>query len=88
VQECSKHQLIRAPHDHLPTMYNLLSERYSYPNAPSMTIIPAFSLVVPEKAGIHHPEAIPQTTYQHFLLVPSTLYPFSDQARNVRISST
>jgi hypothetical protein len=49
---------------------------------------PAFSLVVPEKAGIHHPEAIPQTTYQHFLLVPSTLYPFSDQARNVRISST
>ena len=80
MQQCSKYKLIRTPHDHFPTVYNLLSERYSYPNAPSMTVIPAFSLVIPAKAGIHcgrrsapPSRSDPQTTY----------YPFSDQARNV-----
>jgi hypothetical protein len=34
-----------------PTVYILLGERYSYPNAPSMTVIPAG--LVPAKTGIH-----------------------------------
>ena len=53
MQQCSKHQLIWTPHDHFPMVYNLLSERYSYPDAPSMTVIPAFSLDIPATARIH-----------------------------------
>jgi hypothetical protein len=89
VQQCPKHQPIRTPHDHFPTVYNLLRERYAYPNASSMTVIRAFSLVVPEKTGIYRgrystppSRSDPSDYLPSVLPSSSTLHPSSDQAPN------
>src|SRR5688500_11016703 len=90
VHQCPKHLPIRTPHEHFPKMYNLPSERYSNPNAPSMNVNRPSSLVVPEKAGIHRgrystppSRSDPSDYLPSVLPSSSTLHASSDQAPNV-----